>query len=157
MIFHRDIYHLLITLSQAQNESATALDFISLLLTQRTPGPASLTLSPFIKQHLPLGCLGVEVIQRPDEPDAQKEKDELVSMGWRMQSLNDAAQSLLKSAARLECEIDKETSYWDQVLVVKNKGWPLSRLPREKHTLGVRYGFSEGLFILPPNSTASLG
>lgn len=37
----------------------------------------------------------------------------------------------------------KETTYWDQVLAVKEKGWSLSRLPREKHTLGVRYGFAE--------------
>lgn len=37
----------------------------------------------------------------------------------------------------------RETTYWDQVLAVKEKGWSLSRLPREKHTLGVRYGFAE--------------
>ena len=143
----------LIVPRQAQNESAMALDFISLLMSQRTPGPASLTLSPFIKQNLPLGCLGVEVVQSPSISDAQKEKDEMVSTGWRMQSLNDAAGSLLKSATRLEHEIEKETTYWDQVLVVKNKGWPLSRLPREKHTLGVRHGFSEGLFLLLLDTT----
>lgn len=60
-----------------------------------------------------------------------------------MQSLNGAADSLLKSAARLEEEMERETTYWDQVLAVKEKGWSLSRLPREKHTLGVRYGFAE--------------
>ena len=61
-----------------------------------------------------------------------------------MQSLNNAADSLLKSASRLEEEIGKETKYWNSVLAVKDKGWSLSRLPREKHTLGIRYGFAEG-------------
>ncbi len=61
-----------------------------------------------------------------------------------MKSLNSAADSLLKSASRLEEEVEKETRYWSRALTVKEKGWSLSRLPREKHTLGVRYGFAEG-------------
>ena len=68
----------------------------------------------------------------------------MASIGWRMKSLNSAADSLLKSASRLEEEVEKETRYWSQTLAVKEKGWSLSRLPREKHTLGVRYGFAEG-------------
>lgn len=60
-----------------------------------------------------------------------------------MQSLSGAADSLLKAATRLEKEIGRETTYWDQVLFVKDEGWSLCRLPREKHTLGVRYGFAE--------------
>lgn len=68
-------------------------------------------------------------------------------MGWRMQSLNGAADSILKSASRLEEEMEKEATYWNQVLAVKEKGWSLSRLPREKHTLGIRYGFAEGRIL----------
>lgn len=73
----------------------------------------------------------------------EKHKGEMVSIGWRMQSLNGAADALLKSAARLEEEMSRETTYWNQVLAVKEKGWSLSRLPREKNSLGVRYGFAE--------------
>ena len=60
-----------------------------------------------------------------------------------MQSLTGAADSLLESATRLDEEIKRETTYWDQVLSVKDEGWSLCRLPRERHTLGVRYGFAE--------------
>lgn len=60
-----------------------------------------------------------------------------------MQSLSSAADSLLQAATRLEDEVGRETTYWDQVLSVKEEGWSLCRLPREKHTLGVRYGFAE--------------
>ena len=128
---------------QAYNESAQALDFVSLLLSKHTPAAAQTTLSPFLQQTLPLGSLGGEVVQASQVSELEKYNQEMVSIGWRMQSLNGAADSLLKSAARLEEEMSRETTYWDQVLAVKEKGWSLSRLPREKHTLGVRYGFAE--------------
>ena len=73
-----------------------------------------------------------------------KYDENLVTMGWKMESLNGAADSILKSASRLEEEIGKEMRYWEQVLKIKEKGWSLHRLPKEKHTLGVRYGFAEG-------------
>ena len=130
--------------SQAQQESAMALDFLSLLLSQYAPGAVTLTLSPFLKQTLPLGSLGAEVVQAPEKSESEQQQDEMVTMGWRMQSLNDVADSLLVSAARLDGEIVKETTYWRQVLAVKEKGWSLARLPGEKHTLGVRYGLAEG-------------
>lgn len=76
--------------------------------------------------------------------EAEKQNARMASIGWRMKSLDSAADSLLKSASRLEEEVKKETRYWNQALAVKEKGWSLSRLPREKHTLGVRYGFAEG-------------
>ena len=135
---------MLIRYSQAQQESAMALDFVSLLLSQRTPGPAGLTLSPFLKQTLPMGSLSAEVVEAPRMTDSEKQNDTMVAMGWRMQSLNIAADSLLESASRLEGEIEREATDWKQILAVKERGWSLSRLPREKHTLGVRYGFAEG-------------
>lgn len=130
-------------MGQACNESAQALDFVSLLLSKHAPAAAQTTLSSFLQQTVPLGSLGGEVVQAPQVSEAEKHNQDLVSIGWRMQSLNGAADSLLKSAARLEEEMGRETTYWDQILAVKEKGWSLSRLPREKHTLGVRYGFAE--------------
>lgn len=130
-------------IGQACNESAQALDFVSLLLSKHAPAAAQTTLSSFLQQTVPLGSLGGEVVQEPQVSELEKHNQEMVSIGWRMQSLNGAADSLLKSAARLEEEMDRESTYWDQVLAVKEKGWALSRLPREKHTLGVRYGFAE--------------
>lgn len=130
-------------IGQAHNESAQALDFVSLLLSKHVPAAAQTTLSPFLQKTLPLGSLGGEVVREPQVSELEKYNQEMVSIGWRLQSLNGAADSLLKSAARLEEEMERETTYWDQVLAVKDKGWSLSRLPREKHTLGVRYGFAE--------------
>lgn len=101
-------------------------------------------MSAFLKNNLPLGCLDTDVVQVPQKSEAEKNQVELVSVGWKMQSLDSVADSLLRSATRLEQEIERETKYWGQVLAVKEHGWSLCRLPREKHTLGVRYGFAEG-------------
>ena len=128
----------------AQQQSQMALDLVSLLLSQRTPGPAALTTSPIIKQSVPAGSVNAEVLAGSEDLGVQKQQDEMVTMGWRLQSMTKAADSLLDSASRLEKEVQKETAYWNQVLAVKEKGWSLSRLPREKHTLGVHYGFAEG-------------
>lgn len=125
-----------------------ALDFVSALLMKYAPGPANLTLSAFLKENIPSGSFGAEVVQAPKPSDADIHNQDMVSIGWRMQSLNGAADSLLKSATRLETEIEKETRYWSQVLAVKDQGWSLCRLPREKHTLGVQYGFAEGCHAL---------
>ena len=130
--------------SQATAESSMALDFVSLLLSKQSPATAQSTMSQYLKATLPLGTLGGEVVQMPQLSDLEKRHEEMVSIGWRMQSLNKAADSLLGSASRLEEEVGRETTYWSQVLAVKEKRWPLFRLPREKHTLAVRYGFAEG-------------
>ena len=121
-----------------------ALEFISLLLSKHNPAVAQTTMSPLLKESLPLGCLGAEINQTPQLSEIEKHNEELTSIGWRMQSLTGAADSLLKSASRLEEEMERETTYWEQVLAVKDKGWSLHRLPREKHTLGVSFGFAEG-------------
>ena len=127
-----------------------ALDCISLFLSQRAPGVAAASISPLMKQELPLGSLGGEVLRTPEKEELQERQDELIAMGSRMESLNSAADSLLSSASRLEREVKKETVYWDEVLQIKGCGWSVSRMPREKHTLCVRYGFAEGETRAPP-------
>lgn len=131
---------------QAHNESTQALDFISLVLSQHAPHQAQQTLNPFIKNALPLGVLGTDTVQVSQKTEAQKHADSMVAIGWKMQSLDSAADSLLNSAMRLEQEMERETDYWEKILAVKGQGWSVCRLPRERNTLAVKYGFSEGAF-----------
>ncbi|KAL8822989.1 MAG: hypothetical protein Q9191_006290 [Dirinaria sp. TL-2023a] len=104
---------------------------------------AQQTLSPYIRNSLSLGVLGADMVQEPPKTDAEKHNNSLVSVGLKLQSLNSTADYLLESATRLEREIEFETKYWEQLLAVKDSGWSLCRLPNEKHTLGVKYGFGE--------------
>ncbi|MCJ1243313.1 RNA polymerase II mediator complex subunit [Trapelia coarctata] len=129
--------------SQALTESSYGLDFVSLVLSKHTPRQAEITISPFLKQHVPMGSIGAEVTQLPQESDQKRDDDSLTAVGWKMQSLNAAADSLLRSATRLEKEMGEEAKHWEKVLAIQQKGWSITRLPRERHTLGVRYGFAE--------------
>lgn len=125
-------------------ESAYALDFVSLLLSRHAFKQAETTISPFLKQNVPMGSLGTEILQLPQVSDSKNRDDDRVSTGWKQQSLHATQDSLIQAATRLEKDLERETDYWEQVLAVKEKGWSICRLPREKHTLGVRYGFLEG-------------
>lgn len=128
----------------AHNEAMVALDFISLLVSKDSPNTADITMSPSLKQSgVPKGSLGFDKWPISEPEESEKRKQDLVAKGWRMKGLESAADSVLKAATRLENEVRKETQYWEQVLSIAKKGWSVRRIPREKHTLGVQFGFSE--------------
>ena len=132
---------------QAYYESTGALSLISLVLAGNSTlsQQALSTIDPYIKETLPKGALGVDKIQAPQKSETELQSVQ-VELGWKTQSLKSAADSLLNSATRLEKELKAETRYWDQVLKIKEQGWSVTRLPREKHALGVRFGFAEGVY-----------
>ncbi|KAL8865416.1 MAG: hypothetical protein Q9198_009333 [Flavoplaca austrocitrina] len=132
---------------EAYNTSSQALDLVSLLLTSHTPKVAETTISPYVKQTIPFGSLGAEIMQATKEVEPEETSHDLVGLGWRLRSLTRSADSLLNSATRLEKEMERESTYWQQVLQVKEAGWPVSRLPGDKQTLGVRFGLAEGILL----------
>lgn len=102
-------------------------------------------MSPHLKQFIKPGTLAMDVWHNVPPNKDQEKVDDTIARGWRMQSLQASADSLLGAATRLKENVRKETHYWEQVLSVSDKGWSVSRLPREKHNLGVRFGFLEAL------------
>ncbi|RAL14103.1 mediator of RNA polymerase II transcription subunit 17 [Aspergillus homomorphus CBS 101889] len=141
---------------QAHMEALFALDFVSLLLSKHTPRQAELSMSAYLKQVAPLGSLNAEIVNPPPKSDAALQDIKTVSRGWRLQNFNAAANKLLKSATRLETEVAAETKYWNEVLAVKDKGWKVCRLPRDRQALGVQYGFLEATPIFRDRGLAAL-
>jgi hypothetical protein len=129
---------------RAHAEAIYALNFISLLVSKHNPRQAEMSMSGYLRQQVPIGSLGIDVIKTPEPPAALRQDIEAVSRGWKLESFDSAATKLLQSACRLEDEVAAETRYWAEVLAVKEKGWRVCRLPREKQTLGVQFGFLEG-------------
>ncbi|KAE8395074.1 RNA polymerase II mediator complex component SRB4 [Aspergillus alliaceus] len=142
--------------NQAHAEASFALDFISLLLSKHNPRQAEMSMSPYLKQNAPLGSLNAEIINPPPKPDSAIKDTKTVSRGWRLQNFSAAANKLLDSANRLETEVTSETRYWNEVLAVKEKGWKVCRLPRERQALGVQYGFLEATPIFRDRGLAAL-
>ncbi|KAJ6075731.1 hypothetical protein N7499_007712 [Penicillium canescens] len=142
--------------TQAHMEAMFAVDFVSLLLSKNTPRQAEASMSAFLKQIAPLGSLNAEIVNPPPKPDSTTKDISAVSRGWRIQNFNGAANKLLQAASRLENEVASETRYWNEVLTVKEKGWKVSRLPRERQALGVQYGFLEATPVFRDRGLASL-
>ncbi len=118
---------------------------MSLILTSHASKVAEATVSPYVKQAVPFGSLGAEIMQATSEAKPDEMSEDLVGLGWRMRSLTRSADSLLTSATRLEQEIERESTYWRQVLAVKEAGWPICRYPGDRQALAVRFGFAEGI------------
>ncbi|KAJ5101241.1 Mediator complex subunit Med17 [Penicillium alfredii] len=141
---------------QAHMETMFALDFVSLVLSKHAPRQAETSMSAFLKQVAPLGSLDTEVVSPRPKPETASKDVSAVSRGWRIQNFNAAANKLLNAAARLEGEVASETRYWNETLAVKDKGWKVSRLPRERQALGVQYGFLEATPVFRDRGLASL-
>jgi mediator of RNA polymerase II transcription subunit 17 len=135
-------------LSEAHAHAVQALDFVSLLLTKDLPTQAKGTLNPTLQGVVPMGSLGMDKLAASRYTEQEKTDHTRVAKAWRVKSLNKSVDSILESATRLEKEIEKETRYWEEILSIDDAGWALCQLPHEKHTLGVRFGFSECRFFL---------
>ncbi|OJD12173.1 hypothetical protein AJ78_07185 [Emergomyces pasteurianus Ep9510] len=129
--------------AQAHAEANYALDLVSLLVSKYTPRQAEISMSPYLKQRAPLGSLGIDLIKSPEKTEAAQKEIVDLSRGWKLENFDAAATRLLQAASRLEEEVAAETKYWAGVLDIKEKGWKVCRLPRERQTLGVHYGFLE--------------
>lgn len=128
---------------------------MSLLLSKEAPR-AEASISPFLKSAVPTGSLDFDRSQASQPTQAQEEQIKTVATGWNLTSLNSAADKLLGAAQRLEKEMEKETKYWNQILSVSQKGWSTCRMPRERHTVGVRFGFSEAAPVFSGRGLAAL-
>ena len=132
-----------ICLRPVQNEVLITLDVVSLVASKFVPKQAEMTMSPALKQQLKPGALGIDMWNNMQPNAEDQETDNAIARSWKMQSLQASADSLLAAASRLEKDVRRETHYWDQVLSLTDRGWSLCRMPREKHNLGVRFGFLE--------------
>ncbi|KAF2813798.1 uncharacterized protein BDZ99DRAFT_495421 [Mytilinidion resinicola] len=129
----------------ALNEARYMQDYLSLLVSRDAPKLADTTLSPYVKEFKLPGTLGVDKWPLKEPDVVEKRREELAAKGWRMKGLEDAADSVLKAATRLESEVRKETQYWEEVLSIAKKGWSVRRIARDgrRPILGVQFGFAE--------------
>ncbi|KAK8192624.1 RNA polymerase II mediator complex subunit [Zalaria obscura] len=142
--------------ASAHNEALMALDFVSLLMTKDAPRQGELTMSPFLKQQVKPGTLGIDAWHNVQPDREQEQKDEVLAKGWRIQSLQASADSLLSAATRLNNNVKRETQYWEQVLAVSERGWSICRMRGERNNLGVRFGFSEAMGEFKERGLAAL-
>lgn len=98
-----------------------------------------------LKDLYPQGMLAFDSLDKPNKDQDQLRDDNLTSTGWNEQGLDQVAESLLEAASNLECEVERETRHWTDVLSIREKKWSLCRMPRQRNAIGVRFGFREGM------------
>jgi mediator of RNA polymerase II transcription subunit 17, fungi type len=137
-----------------------AVDLISLVLSA---DPNKRTLASFshnfrtegLSQGVPFGSFGmskenhVHHVRMPAEAQVLQEyeqRQELVSKGARMVALDTATDDILKAAKKLEREVRRETKYWQEIVSISDKGWPIQRVRQNARNVpfAVRYGLPEG-------------
>lgn len=97
-----------------------------------------------LKKLIPPKTLAFERLPAAAPSNEEKATLDLMAQGQRLKGMTAAADNLLSAATRLEKEVKKETTYWEQTLSITAAGWPVCRVSRDnQHQLGVRLGFSE--------------
>jgi mediator of RNA polymerase II transcription subunit 17 len=134
--------YLLIASSHARNETLTALDFISALLSKQVTATQA-SMSPVLKEVVPVGSLECRTVKHVPAPATEQRKIDATRRGWKMDSFASAAGKISAAGTRLQEEAECESRYWEQISNLKAKGWAVSRLPRDSRTVGVHFGFAE--------------
>jgi mediator of RNA polymerase II transcription subunit 17 len=146
----------------AKFAASNTVDLISLILSV-DPNKRSLThfshtfKTEGLDQGLPFGSFGVSkenhirhAYKSEEEANREeyKQRQELVSKGSRMAALDVATDDILKAARKLEKEVRRETKYWQEIVSISDKGWPIQRQRQNQNMrnvpFAVRYGHPEG-------------
>jgi len=129
-------------LSYAQNEILCALDFVSLLISKQWV-PAQNSMSPALKEAVPVGTLAGRVLRNKPVPPPVRRQLASTSQGWRSEGFRSASEKLLSASNRLREDAEREAEYWAQIAKLTTQGWAVSRLPRDRKAIGVHFGFPQ--------------
>jgi mediator of RNA polymerase II transcription subunit 17, fungi type len=131
-------------LLRGQNETLTALDSISLLLSKypKTQALAKLSMSPALSSAVPDSTLDAQKVRTTQLSTLAKQSESLY-LGYKLDGLNKAIDKINSARARLDDQASNESAFWKQVADISAQGIVVSRLPRDSRTIGVHFGFPE--------------
>ncbi|XBW35250.1 hypothetical protein QEN19_000814 [Hanseniaspora menglaensis] len=102
-------------INNAINESSLLLEMISLLISGVKPKQGILSMSPFLKQHLPMGTLNSDTIPMKQLSNNGAVESYLIKMAWKLQSLTDIQDYYHKNYEKLKKQISIENKYWSLI------------------------------------------
>lgn len=112
-------------------------------MSKEAPTQVMATLDPELRTRVGIGTLGSTKLHEPPFWEERTHENAVVSTGAKLLAINNTANKLLAAATRLQKEMKVETEYWQEVLSIKEGGWPVSRLPNTPLTVAVKFGFSD--------------
>lgn len=152
--FQRQKFELLGHINSAMNETSLSLDFVSLLMSINKPNITKSTISPHLSENVPVGSLSSDRLN--SDPDAKqsetneknknKQKPEMIGLGWKYQSLNHIREIFQNSGNQLRQQVNIEKVYWSKINQVLGHGEVLFRVrdPLDgSRAIGVKYGYGD--------------
>ena len=130
------------SLIAAQLEILSAIDFVSFLLSKHS-AVAMNSMSPDLKTRIIPGTLDAQVVPFTPIPDTRVRQLNKVSRSWKSKAFAASSKSLLTASEDLQVEAQRESQFWEQVSLVKEAGWPVSRHPRDSRAIGVHFGMTD--------------
>ncbi|KAM0356124.1 hypothetical protein ACHAPU_000519 [Fusarium lateritium] len=130
-------------LDVAANTALLTLDFLSLLISKQNPTQAGATLSQGLRDMVGIGTLGADKLDNPPVTQAKAQEQENIALGFTLMQTDKARDAAEAATSFLQKEVTAEGKYWEEIVAVQKTGWSISRVPQERHILGVRFGFSE--------------
>lgn len=91
-----------------------------------------------------IGTMGADKLDDSNITPAKVKEQEEVAIGWTLMEINKTRDAAEAASSFLQREIAAEGKYWEEIVAVQKSGWSISKVPQERHSLGVRFGFSEG-------------
>lgn len=132
------------SISIAGNNALLTLDFLSLLLSKVNPTQASMTLSQQLREMVGIGTVGADKLDDSNITEERIKDQESTAVGRTLMEVNKNRDAAEKASTFLQRELAAEGKYWEEVMAVQKGGWSICKVPTERHSLGVRFGFSEG-------------
>ncbi|RGP70166.1 calcium channel yvc1 [Fusarium longipes] len=134
----------------AGNTALLTLDFLSLLISKQNPTQAGVTLSQGLRDMVGIGTIGADKLDNSPVTFAKAQEQENIALGFTLMQTNKVRDAAEAASSFLQKEVTAEGKYWEDIVAVQKSGWSITRVPSERHTLGVRFGFSEGMLTPAP-------
>ena len=132
-------------LLRAQNETLTALDSISLLISghSKAGAGAKSSMSPALASAVPDSTLDAQKVRAPQLSLSAEQQSESLYLGYKLEALNKAVDDISSARSRLSEKAQQESAFWKQVADLSAQGLVISRLPRDSRTIGIHFGLPE--------------
>ena len=132
-------------LLRAQNETLTALDSVSLLLSRypKQQAAAKASMSPALSSAVSGSTLDAAKVKNAPFSAPVEQRKECLYLGYKLDGLNKAIDKINSARTRLGDQAKHESAFWKQVADLSAEGLVVSRLPHDSRRIGVHFGFPE--------------
>ena len=105
-------------------------------------------MSPSLKQFIPVGTLGFDIVRKPESDRSQELDDKAISTGWTIKGISSVSDRLRNVGREFGASVQREQLYWEEILSLKEDGWNVMRVPNQPSMHRIHFASLEGTLYL---------